>query len=484
MKYLDSDGLLYVINKIKAWLNGKVDKVEGKGLSTHDLTDELLEKLMNAGDSSFSGNYNELINKPKINGHELKETNSLADLGIQPAGNYQAAGDYATNTALTTGLSGKVDKVSGKGLSTNDYTTTEKNKLGNIAAGAQVNVIEVIEVNGAAQEIADKTVDIFVPTKTSDLTNDSDFATNATVTTKVNGVDTKVSNLGTTVEGLSTKLNTVEQNAEVNIIESVKVNGEALTVTDKAVNIVVPTKVSSLTNDSNYATTAGVSTSITNALKNYDTTATINEKLGDYVTTTEHSTDLGGKVDKVSGKGLSTNDYTTTEKTKLSGIAGGAQVNVLEGVKVNGTTLTPTNKIVDVTVPTKVSALDNDSGFQTATQVTTAINSAVANKVEMSAVNSAISTATNDMATKTYVVNQLANINKKTVVTAVSQMVDTSTIYLMANDKGTNDEYDEYIVLEGGQVEKIGTTKVDLTNYVQESELSAITNAEIDQICA
>ena len=37
---------------------------------------------------------------------------------------------------------------------------------------------------------------------------------------------------------------------------------------------------------------------------------------------------LGDKVDKVSGKGLSTNDYTTTEKNKLAGIAAGAEVNV------------------------------------------------------------------------------------------------------------------------------------------------------------
>lgn len=38
------------------------------------------------------------------------------------------------------GLNGKVDQVSGKGLSTNDYTTDEKNKLAGIAAGAEVNV--------------------------------------------------------------------------------------------------------------------------------------------------------------------------------------------------------------------------------------------------------------------------------------------------------------------------------------------------------
>ena len=37
---------------------------------------------------------------------------------------------------------------------------------------------------------------------------------------------------------------------------------------------------------------------------------------------------IDGKVDVVSGKGLSSNDYTTEEKTKLSGIASGAEVNV------------------------------------------------------------------------------------------------------------------------------------------------------------
>lgn len=36
-----------------------------------------------------------------------------------------------------------------------------------------------------------------------------------------------------------------------------------------------------------------------------------------------------GKVDKVTGKGLSTNDYTTEEKTKLSGIETGANKTVI-----------------------------------------------------------------------------------------------------------------------------------------------------------
>lgn len=63
-------------------------------------------------------------------------------------------------------------------------------------------------------------------------------------------------------------------------------------------------------------------------------------------------TNIDGKVDKVTGKGLSTNDYTNDDKTKLDGIAAGAQVNVIETVKVNGVALTPADKAVDVTVPT------------------------------------------------------------------------------------------------------------------------------------
>lgn len=66
------------------------------------------------------------------------------------------------------------------------------------------------------------------------------------------------------------------------------------------------------------------------------------------------------KVDKVEGKVLSTNDYTTDEKTKLEGIAAGAQVNVIETVKVNGVALTPTDKAVDVTVPTGALADKNE----------------------------------------------------------------------------------------------------------------------------
>lgn len=74
---------------------------------------------------------------------------------------------------------------------------------------------------------------------------------------------------------------------------------------------------------------------------------------------------FANKVDKETGKGLSTNDYTAEEKTKLGNIATGAQVNVLEGIQVNGSTVTPTNKIANISVPTKTSDITNDSGFIT-----------------------------------------------------------------------------------------------------------------------
>lgn len=67
-----------------------------------------------------------------------------------------------------------------------------------------------------------------------------------------------------------------------------------------------------------------------------------------YATKAETGTLLDGKVDKVTGKGLSTNDFTNENQEKLTGIAAGAQVNVLEGVSIDGTALTPSNKVANV----------------------------------------------------------------------------------------------------------------------------------------
>ena len=61
-------------------------------------------------------------------------------------------------------LAGKVSTEAGKGLSSNDYTDAEKEKLGAIEAGSQVNILEAISIGGTDAPISDKKVDIPVAT--------------------------------------------------------------------------------------------------------------------------------------------------------------------------------------------------------------------------------------------------------------------------------------------------------------------------------
>ena len=144
--------------------------------------------------------------------------------------------------------------------------------------GAQANKIESIKVNGTAQSIAaDKSVDIAVPTKTSQLTNDSSYQTGAQVVAAVNAAIAKSGHAS------------FEKAASVPAVDTAKENVLYLVLN---------------------ATT-----------KHYDIYAKIKGDNGSY---TMELLDLSGKVDKEAGKGLSSNDYTTTEKNKLAGIAEGA----------------------------------------------------------------------------------------------------------------------------------------------------------------
>lgn len=168
-----------------------------------------------------------------------------------------------------------------KAKAESDAVATRVKDLENV--GAQANKIESIKVNGTAQTIdPDKSVNITVPTKTSQLNNDSTFQTSAQVVAAIN---TAISKSG---HASFQKVDAVPKAdaAQENILYLV------MNTTTKHYDI--------------YAKIKGSSDSYTMELLD-DTTV-----------------DLSGKVDKVAGKGLSTNDYTTAEKTKLAGIAEGA----------------------------------------------------------------------------------------------------------------------------------------------------------------
>ena len=75
------------------------------------------------------------------------------------------------------------------------------------------------------------------------------------------------------------------------------------------------------------------------------------------------------KVEKVAGKGLSTNDYTTAEKSKLAGITAGAEPNVITAV--TAVSASTTNKAVTVT---KVQSATTAEQSVSATKLTTARN--------------------------------------------------------------------------------------------------------------
>ena len=117
-------------------------------------------------------------------------------------------------------------------------------------------------------------------------------------------------------------------------------------------------------------------------------------------------------------------------------------------------------------VPTTVSSFTNDANYQNASQVTTAINAAIAG---------------------------ISGIDFE-IVQALPATGDTGTIYLVpAGQSATGDIYAEWIYINSAW-EKLGTTSVDLTGYTtwdaQNEELEAdgtviyqfATNAEIDNL--
>lgn len=304
-------------------LSNKVDKVDGKVLSSNDFTNELLQKLNSLSNYTLPTASDTTLGGVKVGGGLVITNGVLSATGGGVADSVDWANiqnvpssftpSYHTHTKsqitdfpeiptkisdlvddssfvtlneMNTALNNKVDKVSGKGLSTNDYTTAEKNKLAGLSnytlPTATASTLGGVKV-GAGLAINDG-----VLSATGGGTADS--------------VDW--SNI---------------QNKPSSFTPSAHTHTKS-EITDFP-NI--PTKTSDLTNDSNFVNT----TTMNNALAN--------------------------KVDKVSGKGLSTNDYTTNEKTKLAGLSNytlpAASASSLGGVKVGSGLSIDSNGVLTAT---------------------------------------------------------------------------------------------------------------------------------------
>lgn len=154
-----------LISDIETQLSNKVDKVEGKGLSTNDFTDDLLNLLKKVSKPlNYKGSvptYNDLPTEGNLEGDVWNVTKT--DVNYAWTGtDWDPFGSSAVNIVddLTTGgtsaalsaeqgkvlkdlVDTKVDKVSGKQLSTNDYTTADKKKFDSLPPGFLGDLIPV-----------------------------------------------------------------------------------------------------------------------------------------------------------------------------------------------------------------------------------------------------------------------------------------------------------------------------------------------------
>lgn len=160
--------------------------------------------------------------------------------------------EYATKESVTE-LSGRVDELE--------------------TAGGEPNVIEKVKVNGVEQQVSEKAVDITVPTKVSELNNDSQFQTNIEV---AQAIQTAIAKTG---HASFKKVDAVPE------AESAKENVMYLVMNNKT--------------------------------KHYDIYAKVENEV---VLLDDTTVDLTNYVEKEEGKGLSTNDYTTEDKEKLAGL--------------------------------------------------------------------------------------------------------------------------------------------------------------------
>lgn len=277
-------------------------------------------------------------------------------------------------------LGNKVDKEIGKGLSTNDYTTTEKNKLAGIAEGANKTIVDSALSSTSTNPVQNKVVNAAI----NDLnTLVGDTSVSSQINTAVAGkADLKhthsLSDIEETYSSVQRVLIVPEQTSESEIssiqgknlnvyvgyeavleidnkryqgiIEKTTVEGARAVLTSSTSSITYTIESTTFTDDTiNFSPPipSGVSLSLTV----YKDVAVIPENSIDsnIARVNDVKNLVKQKVDKEAGKGLSTNDFTTAEKNKLAGIAENANnytlpvaSSTLGGVKTTSTVTSTT----------------------------------------------------------------------------------------------------------------------------------------------
>lgn len=127
-----------------------------------------------------------------------------------------------------------------------------------------------------------------------------------------------------------------------------------------------------------------------------------------------------------------------------------AQANVIETIKVNGSALTPSSKAVNITVPTKVSDLSNDSKYLVASDI--------ANKADKGTTLAEYGIA--DAMTEVEILAAIKEAKDEAIG------ADTNTTYSISYDSTT-----KKIILTGSDKT---TTDIDATDFVKDGMISEV----------
>lgn len=182
---------------------------------------------------------------------------------------------------------------------------------------------------------------------------------------------------------------------------------------------------------------------------------------------TKIKTILDGYVVKEKDKALSANDFTDELKSKLDGIAVGATKVIVDSTLSS----TGTNPVQGATIYAELAKKANlDSPALTGTPTaTTASSGDNSTRIATTAfVVAAIAAALGEM-------SGLAFIK----VDVLPDSGEAGVIYLVPKEGSGTDIFEEYYWYED-KFEYMGTTAVDLSGYVKDTDMVPITTAEID----